>query len=234
MIYDPFAGTGSMLYTAAQFGAYVFGSDLDGRQMRGKGEIPGIYRAADQYGLRSLVMDCATFDVTRSPWRCGDIFDGIVTDPPYGVRAGAKRLGGRDETLPPRDAPTILESGMIAHTKSTYRPYELSDLVQDLVCFARYLLKPGGKLVFFLPTVNDEYRDVDIPKCEGMALASNSLQDFGKWGRRLITMVKISNVDTGVPGFEGAKAREGDATHPAHRNFRVKYFRRFQPPVGHP
>ena len=33
-----------------------------------------------------------------------------------GVRAGAKRLGGRDETLPPRDAPIILESGMIAHT----------------------------------------------------------------------------------------------------------------------
>ncbi len=65
------------------------------------------------------------------------------------------------------------------------KPYELSDLAQDLVSFARYLLKPGGRLVFFLPTVNDAYRDVDIPKCEGMALVSNSLQDFGKWGRRV-------------------------------------------------
>jgi len=83
--------------TAAQFGAYAFGSDLDGLQMQGKGKrstallltkvrssydsgkIPGIYRAADQYGLRSLVMDCATFDVTKNPWRCGDIFDAIVT-----------------------------------------------------------------------------------------------------------------------------------------------------------
>jgi len=120
-----------------------------------------------------------------------------------------------------------------AHRKSTYRPpmkpYELSDLVQDLVRFARYMLKPGGRLVFFLPTVNDVYRDIDIPKCEGMELVSNSLQDFGKWGRRLITMVKISSADMGAPRFEGAKASEGDATRPAHYNFRVKYFRRFQP-----
>lgn len=30
------AGTGSMLLTAAGFGAMTFGSDIDGRQMRGK------------------------------------------------------------------------------------------------------------------------------------------------------------------------------------------------------
>lgn len=35
-MYDPFAGTGSMLYALAHWGAYVFGSDIDGRQMRGK------------------------------------------------------------------------------------------------------------------------------------------------------------------------------------------------------
>lgn len=32
------AGTGSMLLTAAGFGAMTFGSDIDGRQMRGKSE----------------------------------------------------------------------------------------------------------------------------------------------------------------------------------------------------
>lgn len=32
------AGTGSMLLTAAAFGAMSFGSDIDGRQMRGKSE----------------------------------------------------------------------------------------------------------------------------------------------------------------------------------------------------
>lgn len=38
IIYDPFVGTGSLLYSCAHWGAYVLGSDIDGRQMRGKGQ----------------------------------------------------------------------------------------------------------------------------------------------------------------------------------------------------
>lgn len=67
------------------------------------------------------------------------------------------------------------------------RPYELSNLASDLVILARYLLKPGGRLVFFLPTVTDEYEEVDLHSmlCEGMEVIANSLQDFGSWGRRV-------------------------------------------------
>jgi len=67
------------------------------------------------------------------------------------------------------------------------KPYELSNLVKDLVVLARYLLKPGGRLVLFLPTVTDEYQEVDIHDmvCEGMQVIANSLQDFGSWGRRV-------------------------------------------------
>lgn len=67
------------------------------------------------------------------------------------------------------------------------RPYELSALAADLVILARYLLKPGGRLVFFLPTVTDEYQEIDLDGmlCEGMELVANSLQDFGAWGRRV-------------------------------------------------
>lgn len=39
-IYDPFAGTGSLLLTASAFGACTFGSDIDGRQIRGKSAFP--------------------------------------------------------------------------------------------------------------------------------------------------------------------------------------------------
>jgi tRNA G10 N-methylase Trm11 len=39
LVNDPFAGTGSILYAAAWYGAYVFGSDIDGRPMRGKGAV---------------------------------------------------------------------------------------------------------------------------------------------------------------------------------------------------
>lgn len=67
------------------------------------------------------------------------------------------------------------------------KPYELSHLISDLVVFARYLLRPGGRLVFFLPTVTDEYEEVDVNTmlCDGMEVIANSLQDFGSWGRRV-------------------------------------------------
>lgn len=67
------------------------------------------------------------------------------------------------------------------------KPYELSALATDLVVLARYLLKPGGRLVFFLPTVTDEYKELDLDSmlCDGMQVIANSLQDFGAWGRRV-------------------------------------------------
>ena len=67
------------------------------------------------------------------------------------------------------------------------QPYELSSLVSDLVRYARFMLKPGGRLVFFLPTVTDEYAEVDVYTmlCDGMEVIANSVQDFGSWGRRV-------------------------------------------------
>ncbi|KAG8985827.1 hypothetical protein FRB90_004426, partial [Tulasnella sp. 427] len=189
LIYDPFTGTGSMLYTCAYFGAMVFGSDIDGRQMRGKDTASsGIIRSASQYGVASRILDCATFDITYHPWRRGGIFDAIVTDPPYGVRAGAKRIGSRIVGRPLSNVPRIVDDGVEAHTKSTYVPpmraYEMSDLTKDLIEVARYMLKPGGRLVFFLPTVTEDYSELDVPECEGMTVVGNSIQDFGKWARR--------------------------------------------------
>ena len=67
------------------------------------------------------------------------------------------------------------------------QPYELSALVSDLVRFAQYSLRPAGRLVFFLPTVTDEYEEVDVQAllCPGMEIVANSVQDFGSWGRRV-------------------------------------------------
>ena len=67
------------------------------------------------------------------------------------------------------------------------KPYEMSELVRDLVLLARYLLKPDGRLVFFVPTVTEEYQELDVDDmlCEGMEVIANSLQDFGTWGRRV-------------------------------------------------
>jgi len=46
----------------------------------------------------------------------------------------------------------------------------LSGLAADLVALARFLFKPGGRLVFFLPTVIGEYNELDLDclLCHGM------------------------------------------------------------------
>ncbi|OSD07105.1 tRNA guanosine-2'-O-methyltransferase [Trametes coccinea BRFM310] len=233
LVYDPFAGTGSMAYTTAHFGALFFGSDIDGRQMRGKVKPPGIIRAAAQYGVANGIMDLLTFDVTQNPWRCGELFDAIVTDPPYGVRAGAKRLGRKNARPPTEEAPRVHvprpdDQPYIPPT----RPYELSELARDLVLLARYMLRPRGRLVFFLPTVTEEYKEVDIEAmlCGGMEVVANSLQDFGSWGRRLITIRKTTDKKFPPPTFDPAHAvTENVGSHvPAHKDFREKYFQGFK------
>ena len=43
-------------------------------------------------------------------------------------------------------------------------------------------------MVFFLPTVTEEYDAIDIPVVEGMEelkWEDGSVQEFGKWGRRV-------------------------------------------------
>ncbi|KAI8993886.1 tRNA guanosine-2'-O-methyltransferase [Trametes punicea] len=233
LIYDPFIGTGSLAYTTAHFGAFVYGSDIDGRQMRGKVKTPGIIRAAAQYGVENRIMDLLTFDVTQNPWRCGELFDAIITDPPYGVRAGAKRLG-RKNARPPREGPPPIhvprpdDQPYIPPT----RPYELSELARDLVLLARHMLRPRGRLVFFLPTVTEEYNEVDVQAmlCHGMELVANSLQDFGSWGRRLITVRKTTEEKYPKPSFDPAHAVTDNVTShmPAHKDFREKYFQGFK------
>lgn len=74
------------------------------------------------------------------------------------------------------------------------RPYEMSDLTMDLIEFARYMLKPGGRLVFFLPTVTKDYSELDVPECDGMKMVGNSIQDFGKWARRVRIRTRYSRL----------------------------------------
>lgn len=85
LVYDPFVGTGSMLHTCAYFGAWVMGSDIDGRQIRGRkeGTEKSILGTAKQYGIEDKFLDFFTMDLTNRGWRDGafeGLFDAIVTD----------------------------------------------------------------------------------------------------------------------------------------------------------
>ncbi|CAO1632923.1 unnamed protein product [Parajaminaea phylloscopi] len=240
LIYDPFVGTGSLVVAAAALGAYVMGSDIDGRMMRGKGakDDPraetGIMRAAKQYGLQGRFLDFAAFDITQHPWRMvhrradastpaaaaaaaaasAGLLDAIIADPPYGVRAGAKRLGNRD-VRKQRDEPFWLEDRQAwSHEQEDYvpptRPYSLCDLLCDLLTFSADMLKDDGRLVFWMPVMNEdaaapheqqaaeggatatlESAATPVPSGPEWDQVAVSTQDFGKWARRLVTLRRI-------------------------------------------
>lgn len=100
LFFDPFVGTGGFCVAAANFGALTFGSDIDGRSFRGsgmdEGKPMGLFTNFQQYDLASKFVDVFTSDLTNTPV-CGRQFlDGIVCDPPYGVREGLRVLGTRD------------------------------------------------------------------------------------------------------------------------------------------
>lgn len=96
LFYDPFAGTGSFPVACAHFGAVTWGSDIDGRSMRGEGGKKSMKGNFQQYGLRANLGGSFVADLTHTPLRRARILDGIVCDPPYGVREGLQVLGWRN------------------------------------------------------------------------------------------------------------------------------------------
>ncbi len=109
LFYDPFVGTGSFPIACSHFGALSWGSDIDGRSIRGDGDGKSLKSNFDQYGIGSLLGDVFSADITNSPIRRGKrTWDGIVCDPPYGVREGLRVLGLKD----PEKTPWLIERGM--------------------------------------------------------------------------------------------------------------------------
>jgi tRNA (guanine10-N2)-methyltransferase len=96
LFFDPFVGTGSFTVCASHFGAMTLGADIDGRSFRGKDSTKlGVLENYIQYGTKSRFVDVLTSDLTNTPFRRAGFLDGIVCDPPYGVREGLRVLGER-------------------------------------------------------------------------------------------------------------------------------------------
>ncbi|KAI9017523.1 S-adenosyl-L-methionine-dependent methyltransferase [Gaertneriomyces semiglobifer] len=226
MVLDPFVGTGSMLVTCAHFGSYTMGADINGLQIRGKGKS-NIQSNVRQYGLGGHVLDNVVCDIAHHPWRDGEWFDAIVTDPPYGVRAGAKMIGTANSHVRTRSNPCISLNPTYPQTV----PYEMEQIMIDLVDFAARYLTVGGRLVYWLPTLPDEYTPEDLPLHPSMRLVADSEQNFGRWSRRLITMEKTKAYAGPLresifwKGEVNGSDKEEEKSLPAHSLFRARYFK---------
>ena len=89
--------------------------------------------------------------------------------------------------------------------------------------FAAIYLVPGGRLVYWLPTVNEEYTHADIPLHPRLRLVSNCEQNFGKWARRLITMEKLMASEPDLE-FDSGNHIVGHKAAPSIATFRKTYF----------
>ncbi|RMY96164.1 hypothetical protein D0861_00346 [Hortaea werneckii] len=175
LAYDPFMGTGSFPLACAHFGAVVFGSDLDGRSIRGKGSR-SVRNNFHQYHTAHRYLGGFIADLTNSPLRTSTLpspqthptdptvnskqhtslqppLDAILCDPPYGVREGLKVLGSTRAHL---HEVVHLADGTPAHLQANYlppkRPYSLVRMLEDILEFAAERLCEGsGRLGLWMP-----------------------------------------------------------------------------------
>ena len=181
VFYDPFVGTGSFPIACSHFGARTLGSDIDGRMVRGR-EGKDIRTNFRQYGLLDRYLDGFISDLTHSPLRKGRWLDGIIGDPPYGVREGLKVLGTKDGS----GKEAVYINGKAAHLQDKYIPpkkaYSFEAMLDDLLEFAVELLVDEGRLSLWMPTANDEDVELGIPSHPCLQLVSVCVQTFNKCG----------------------------------------------------
>ncbi|PRP87928.1 tRNA guanosine-2'-O-methyltransferase 11 [Planoprotostelium fungivorum] len=220
---DPFAGTGSLLLTCAHFGSMVMGSDIDQRMFRGWGEGKDLKSNFKQYGIENKYIDVIVADNSHTPYRTVPFIDALVADPPYGIRAGARKIGKKRKTILREQKLGITN----AHRRSNHIiqciNYAVSDVLHDLLNLAATRLVVGGRLVYWLPTT-DQYKDSDLPLHPCLRIISNSEQPLTmRWRRRLITMEKfteyIPSVHDNLSPEEYGQINLSDDSHGNLKNY---------------
>lgn len=239
IFYDPFMGAGGFPLACAHYGAVVAGSDIDGRSIRGLGGSArrgqtgkkDVQMNFEQYGTAGLYLGAFVADLTHAPLRRAPWLDGIVCDPPYGIREGLKVLGTR-EALAPADAAAHAAACRGEGYIPPKRPYSFTALLDDILGFAAATLVPDGRLSLWMPTANDEDVALVIPSHPCLETRSVCVQAFNKWSRRLLTYRRRrdSEVDAGEVREleEGKREYEGGTRASDLNDFRRKYFEGFR------
>ncbi|KAF2073410.1 hypothetical protein CYY_005289 [Polysphondylium violaceum] len=222
LVLDPFVGTGSFILVSAFCGAQVLGCDIDIKAMR-KTEECNLETNFDDYGLKDNFLGILLSDNSIPAWRVAPIFDSIICDPPYGIRAGARKIGFKEN----RKWVNTPEGFSRDHIPQCI-DYKVPEVMADLLELAAKTLVIGGRLVYWLPTTH-EFKLTDLPKHPCLKLINaNSFQALSKrWGRRLVTMEKSINFDPIL--HDKSKLTEDDLgqIEPQHSDLRsVVYWRK--------
>ncbi|KAJ8921986.1 hypothetical protein NQ315_008623 [Exocentrus adspersus] len=219
IVLDPFVGSGSLLVAAAEFGGYVFGTDIDYLMLHGRtrpSRIAQKKREKDesiranmkQYNLEHRYLDVLVNDFAMQFWREGCKFDAIVTDPPYGIREATERVGTSKENY------TVSEEHLPTHIPAKIE-YGISNIYKDLLSFSAKHLKVGGRVVCWFPVFRQDYNEDGLPSHPCLKLVANCEQTLTKvTARRLLTFEKLRD----------PTEQELNMDHKEITDFREKYF----------
>jgi tRNA (guanine10-N2)-methyltransferase len=191
VVYDPFVGTGSILLSCALRGAYCIGSDIDIRILKGKSDQENIWKNFEQYNLQRPEIVRTDNAIYHRHYRDHKpLYDAIICDPPYGIRAGARKTGSRKDHARP-----VKEEERHDHIPQT-KPYPVSDVMSDLLDMASRSLVLGGRLVYVIPSFADFDPRTDLPQHECLQLVHSCYQPLSlELGRRIVVMKKMKEYD---------------------------------------
>jgi tRNA G10 N-methylase Trm11 len=131
LVLDPFVGSASILVSATRLGATCVGCDIDMRILTGGGidKSKGTVIADNflHYGLPPPDILCASQNCRA--WRRGGkrggggegCFDAIITDPPYGVRAGARKIAPCASSSAPASTSTSTSTSTRSNAKDKHK-----------------------------------------------------------------------------------------------------------------
>lgn len=168
-VFDPFVGSGSIIVSAAKFGALVAGSDIDYKLLHGlskptkhgvKERQPdeNVFNNLKQYGLESRYIDVFLCDASKPMLRSGLKFDSILCDPPYGIRESSEKVGSLKKKHQESEGDTNK-----VHFPAKVQ-YHQEEVVHDLLNFAAEFLTLRGRLVFWYPVIRDKGQRINF--CE--------------------------------------------------------------------
>ena len=146
LVWDCFVGTGSLLVAATFHGGTCLGSDIDMRVLKGQKKGKQVGSIRENFAQYDLVPpDLIRMDLSCLQMKIAPIFDGIVCDPPYGIRAGARKTKSHVDGA---------ASSINTHNANT-EVYNPDDVIIDLLDIAAQSLQIGGRLAYLFPTLGE-------------------------------------------------------------------------------
>ncbi|KAL0208940.1 hypothetical protein P9112_011527 [Eukaryota sp. TZLM1-RC] len=188
VVYDPFVGTASTLVPVAYFNAFSIGADLDptilkdyDHQSKKRGG-PRCFQNFSQYSLSRP--DIIHSDVS-SPSLSPCSVDAVVTDPPYGIKAGSRGLTRRGSDKPAK----VPNSSRTQCKLSDFSSQSPLELIRTMLFTVLVVLRRGGRVCYWLP--QPDCITLEPPFVEGFKVIADCLQPCTSvFNRRLIVLEK--------------------------------------------